>query len=156
MADPLSVVASIAGIVTAGLTISSGLYAITDRIKSAPEEVSDMAKELSMLSAVLQNLRSEMKHNIHLCKSSLILKTRDMVSKIRRSRDAKQLTNNSGSSLYSLKLRFRGPKTKRLMGEIEAFKLTLNVILATVQLAALRVERKKSVSDSFILSLMLI
>lgn len=114
MADPLSVIASIAGVVTAGVTISTGLYEIANNLITAPDEVAQMAKELSILASILRNLRTTMTASVDLCKPRLIEDMEELLAKIRAIyNDVKELTRNRGSNLYSLKLLFKslGPES---------------------------------------------
>jgi hypothetical protein len=59
MSDPLSIAASIAGVVTAGFQVVQGLYHIADGIGSAGVEVRIYAKEISAFSKVLQLIRTK-------------------------------------------------------------------------------------------------
>lgn len=141
MADPLSVLASIAGVATAGLAISSALYDIAQNIKRAPREVSEMAKDLSLLSSILRQLRKAIQDNPAICRNRLIKDTKSIVKQIRKIyRDIRKLTQDSTSSLYRLKLFFKSSKTKTMMAKIESSKSTANLILGTVQLAVLQAQ----------------
>lgn len=140
MAEPLPVLASIAGGATAGLAISSALYDMAQRIKRAPKEVSEMAKGLSLLSLILRHLRKAMQDNQEICQDNLIKDIKGLLKRIRKLyQEVKNLTEDGSSSLVELKSYFKSPETKVLMSKIESFKSILNLILATVQLAALQV-----------------
>jgi hypothetical protein len=149
MADPLSVLASVAGVATAGVAISKMIYEIAHTVKHAPREVSDMAGELSLLSSVLRHLRGALADCIDVCKPRLIKDIRGTVSKIYDlHRQIKELSKNSLSSFYRLGLLFRSPKTKSLLAQIEGFKNSVSVMLTTVQLAAAKKQLKVYVAGS--------
>lgn len=138
MADPLSVLAGIAGVATAGVQTSMSLYNIAHRIKRAPKEVAEMATELSLLASVLQNMRSVMEQSFDLCKPQLIADTKSILLRINELFDAiRELTRVSSSSLYRLKLLFRSSRTKEFLARVESFKATISLVLGTIQLAAL-------------------
>ncbi|RYO72156.1 hypothetical protein AA0113_g1472 [Alternaria arborescens] len=145
MAEPLSILASIAGVATAGVAISKMIYEIAHTVKHAPKEVSEMAGELSLLASVLRYLRSALAEYIDVCKSRLIKDIRGTVSKIHGlHRQIKDLTKNSTSSFYRVELLFKSPKTKNLLAQIEGFKNSVSVMLTTVQLAAAKKQLKIS------------
>jgi hypothetical protein len=136
MADPLSVVASIAGIATASVAISKVIYEIAHTVKHAPKEVAHMAGEMTLLSSVLRHLRSALAECIDSCKPRLITDIRTTVSKIKHLHaEIKDLTKNSTRTLYRVELLFKSVRTKNLLAQIEGFKSSVAVMLTTVQLA---------------------
>jgi hypothetical protein len=143
MAEPLSVLASVAGVATAGVAISKMIYEIVHTVKHAPKEVSEMAGELSLLSSVLRYLRSALSECVDVCKPRLIKDIRGTVSKIRGlHKQIKELTKNSTSSFYRIGLVFKSPRTRNLLAQIEGFKNSVSVMLTTVQLAAAKKQLK--------------
>lgn len=143
MSDPLSVLAGIAGVATAGLAISKMMYEIAHTVKHAPKEVSEMAGELTLLSSVLRHLRSAMAECIDMCKPRLIRDIRGTVSKIKDLHaKIKDLTKNSTRSFYRVELLFKSPKTKNLLEQVGAFKDSVAVMISTVQLAVAKKQLK--------------
>lgn len=59
MADPLSIAASVAGVVSAGFTVAKGLYQIASGIGSAGEEVRMYGDEVAGIAKLLYQIRSE-------------------------------------------------------------------------------------------------
>jgi hypothetical protein len=59
MADPLSIAASIVGIVTLGFQVVRGLYQIADCIGSAGKEVRLYAEEINQFSQLLSHIRAQ-------------------------------------------------------------------------------------------------
>jgi cell division protein ZapA (FtsZ GTPase activity inhibitor) len=57
MADPLSITASIVGIVSLGFQVAKGLYQLADGIGSAEEEVRVYAGEINEISKLLNHIR---------------------------------------------------------------------------------------------------
>lgn len=143
MADPLSVMASIAGVATAGITISIALYDITFHIKRAPKQVAEMAKELSLLSSILRIVKNAMGDNAKHCKPRLLQDLKSMLGKIKTIHgEVKDLTKDSARTMYRLKLVFKSTKTKSILAKIEAFKASLNIILAALQIASSQAQAK--------------
>lgn len=146
MADPLSVMASIAGVSMAGIAISKGLYDITHHIKHAPKQVAEMARELSLLSSALRTVKTAMGDNARYCKPRLLHDLKHMLARLRRiQKEVKDITRDSGRSIYHLKLVFKSTRTKKLLAKINGYKDTLNIILTALQMAALETQVKKSV-----------
>jgi hypothetical protein len=144
MADPISLMASLAGVSMAGIAISKGLYDITHHIKRAPKQVAEMAKELSLLSSALRTVKNAMGDNAKYCKPRLLHDLRQMLGRIRRiQKEVKEITRDSGSSMYRLKLVFKSARTKKLLAQIDAYKNTLNIILTALQMAALKTQAKR-------------
>jgi hypothetical protein len=57
MADPLSVAASIVGLLTAAAQISQTLYTVTKRVKKAPKEVKEARTEVDNIRNILEQLQ---------------------------------------------------------------------------------------------------
>ena len=57
MADPLSVAASVVGLLTAAAQISQTLYNVTKRMKRAPKEIKDARTEVDDIRNVLSQLQ---------------------------------------------------------------------------------------------------
>lgn len=144
MAEPLSLLASIAGVATAGATIAIGLAELAHTIKHAPKEVVDLANELTFLSSLLQNLKLAIKSHGHLCKKKLVSDIRAILRNIRKVHvEVKKLALESSSNFYRMKLFFRAPKTKATIARVESFKATVNLIYNTLQLAILQEQKSQ-------------
>jgi hypothetical protein len=139
MADPLSILAGLAGVATAGVTISICLYDMAHTIKNAPKQIRATAQELSLLSSVLRSLRGAIRDSRDVCKPRLIKDLKDVLRRIRSLyRDIKSMAEASTSSMYRLKALFTSSKTEALLKKVAAFKSTIHLILGTVQLAAIQ------------------
>jgi hypothetical protein len=84
MGDPLSIAASIVGIVTLGFQLARGLYQIVDCIGSAGKEVRLNAEEINQFSELLNHIRAQMlaAPEIPLNSRSLIKDVVDICDKI--------------------------------------------------------------------------
>jgi hypothetical protein len=84
MADPLSITASVVGIVTLGFQVAKGLYQFADGIGSAGEEVRLYAGEINEFSKLLNHIRTQILEspNIPFDSRSLIRDVIDVCDKV--------------------------------------------------------------------------
>lgn len=64
--DPLSIIAGVAGISQAGASLSVAIFRMISAAKSAPKEVSDIARGVSDLSMILRELRRVLRDGRHI------------------------------------------------------------------------------------------
>ncbi|KAI1114886.1 hypothetical protein F5Y14DRAFT_460976 [Nemania sp. NC0429] len=133
--DPLSIIGSIAGISTAGISLSRAIYDVISSVRNAPKEVSDIAKGLCDLSITLKELRRVLNGGRDVYRRKLI---RRLASAIRRvgqvQGEIKSLLEGT-SSLAKLKWIFRKSKVTELLYAIESHKTSISLILQTMILA---------------------
>lgn len=60
MTDPLSVTASVAAVITIGVSIAKGLYQIADTMGSAGREVRVYASDIQLMSSVLEGISDQL------------------------------------------------------------------------------------------------
>ncbi|KAK4183378.1 hypothetical protein QBC35DRAFT_467335, partial [Podospora australis] len=116
----MEIVASVAGISTAGAALSKAIYTILATIRDAPDEMADIASGITTLSLILDQLKSVMR------------KGNDL------------MINHDGVSIARLKWLFRRPRIRDLSARIECHKSTLTLLVQTMMLA---VEQRKYTSD---------
>ena len=56
MADPLSIIAGVAGVTTAVVDLASNIHRICDKYKSAPQEMRKLARGMTHLSTILEDV----------------------------------------------------------------------------------------------------
>lgn len=143
MADPLSILGGLVGVVATGAQLSLSLYEISNRIVHAPKEVAELASEMSLLSSTLGNLGEVLREGKGLYKHRMISNTKNMLSRIKDvHRDIRKMTKDA-KGLRRLGWVFRSVKAKALLAKIDSLKLTLSLTLATMQLAL----RQKKILD---------
>ena len=138
MTDPLSISASISGLVTLADIVFGRIYEYVKAVKKAPKEIAALSAEIGALYGVLSNLHLVSRqlehdhsdsttriHHIHSCYQTL-----DHVKSIL---DRDENSSSHGERLESLKRRLRWPFTssefKELIAEIERHKTTLGLAL---------------------------
>ncbi|KAI1367916.1 hypothetical protein F5Y08DRAFT_297303 [Xylaria arbuscula] len=133
--DPLSVIASIAGISTAGITLSRAIYDAISSIRNAPKEVSSVAKGLCDLSVILRELRRVLKDGKDVYRRKLIRRVASAIRRVGRVQsEIKELLDGTGT-LAKLKWIFQKSRVMELLYAIESHKTGINIILQTMVLA---------------------
>lgn len=144
MADPLSVSASIAGLVTITDAVFCRTFKYVKAVKEAPKELADLTLAMGTLSGILHNLNlvayqlegqpfdtTIQANHIHLC-----LQTMD---KIRTILDKFDLSNQGFSikAIKRLRWPFSASEAKDLCTEIEGHKASLSLALTADGLSGL-------------------
>ena len=138
MTDPLSISASISGLVTLADIVFGRIYKYVKAVKKAPKDIAGLSAEIGALYGVLSNLHLVSRqleyeqaesttriHHIHSCYQTL--------ERVRSILDRDNTSSLHGERLESLKRRLRWPFTssevKDLIVEIERHKTTLSLAL---------------------------
>ncbi|KAF6783595.1 hypothetical protein CSOJ01_15882 [Colletotrichum sojae] len=79
--DPLSIIASIAGVAQAGVSLSKAIYNLISTTQGAPKEIADIARGISELSVFLREVRRILKDGIKLFRRTLL---RNLASAMKR------------------------------------------------------------------------
>ena len=137
MADPLSVSASIAGLITITDAVFSRTFKYVKAVKGAPNEVSSLTLALGALSGILHNLRLVASQfdeepfdtairvsHIHSC-----LQTVEKAEKILDKYHSSSAGPQNMERLKRLKWPFSVSEAKTLCAEIEGHKTTLSLAL---------------------------
>jgi hypothetical protein len=135
--DPLSIIGSVAGVATAGLSLVTILFETLDTYRSAPKEVSTIARGIQDLSLVLDQLVDALStgHEMHtrrLRKSALaVVKRIDDIHD-----EVWDLVERGGSGFGRIKWTFLlKRKMRELVSRIEAHKSTVQLLCTTLLLA---------------------
>ncbi|KAL8781668.1 MAG: hypothetical protein Q9213_005885 [Squamulea squamosa] len=138
MADPLSVSASIGGLVTLADLVFSRIFKYVQAVKGASKDISALSSEVGALYGVLSNLRllslqldeknfhtTMRTHHIHACTQTL--------EKLREILDRDNTSSLPLQTIESMKRKLRWPfshsEVKTLLTEIERHKATLGLAL---------------------------
>ncbi|KAI8628741.1 hypothetical protein F5Y19DRAFT_112493 [Xylariaceae sp. FL1651] len=133
--DPLSIIASIAGVSTAGVSLSRAIYDVISTVRNAPKEITDIARGLSDLSFILRELRRVLKDGKDIYRRKLIRRVGSAVRRVGRVQDEIGRLLDGSGGLAKLKWIFRKSKTMALLYTIESHKTGINMILHTMMLA---------------------
>ncbi|KAI3319687.1 hypothetical protein HD806DRAFT_525351 [Xylariaceae sp. AK1471] len=133
--DPLSIIASIAGISTAGISLSLAIYDVVSSVRNAPREVSAIARGLSDLSFILRELRRVLKDGKDIYHRKLIRRVASAVKRVGRVQGEIEALLDGSGGLTRLKWIFRKSKAMELLYAIESHKTGISMILHIMMLA---------------------
>ncbi|EXA43298.1 hypothetical protein FOVG_08305 [Fusarium oxysporum f. sp. pisi HDV247] len=131
--DPLSIIASIAGIASAGAQLSNTLFKLYNTVKNAPKEIQSVAIEMSGLTATLEHLRDIIRTGQSYAKPQFCDAVRHVVENI-------QLTQQEISKMVGdegILRRVKWLKAARLLSDIDKHKVTLTLQIAILSAAVL-------------------
>ncbi|KAF5974957.1 hypothetical protein FBULB1_7584 [Fusarium bulbicola] len=131
--DPLSIIASIAGIASAGAQLSNTLFKLYKTVKNAPKEIQSVAIEMSGLTSTLEHLRDIIKSGQSYAKPQFCQAVRHVVKNIQMT----QLEIDKMAADESMLRRVKWLKAARLLSDIEKHKVTLTLQIAILSAAIL-------------------
>ncbi|KAF0636588.1 hypothetical protein FPSE5266_09890 [Fusarium pseudograminearum] len=141
--DPLSIIASIAGIATAGAQLSSTLFRVHKTVRHAPREIQSVAIEMAGLSVTLEHLHDIFKTGQLYTKPSFLEAVRHVIKNI----EATQKEIFSMVNENTIIVRFKWLKAAKYLSEIDKQKVTLTLQI-TILSAAILVKSSKNESSS--------
>ncbi|KAF5569342.1 hypothetical protein FPHYL_2157 [Fusarium phyllophilum] len=131
--DPMSFIASIAGIASAGTQLSNTLFKLDKAVKNAHKETQSVAIEISGPRSPLEHLRNIIKSGQSYAKSQFCDAVRHVVKNIQITRQGINKMMADGSMLR----RVKWFKAARLLSDIEKHKVTLTLQIAILSAAVL-------------------
>ena len=136
--------AEIAGLVATALTVgeaaaqlSLALFKIVRAVKNAPNEIAEIAEEISDLSASLMVLADILDRHRVLCRQKLLDHADAILKRFGIIRDdLDKLTRDRGRDrMKRLRWFIYGPKAKSLLKKVDGIKTSLNLLLNIIHLA---------------------
>ncbi|VZH87709.1 unnamed protein product [Fusarium fujikuroi] len=149
--DPLSIIASIAGIASAGAQLSNTLFKLSKTVKNAPKEIQLVAIEMSGLTSTLEHLHDIIRTGQSYAKPQFCDSVRHVVKNI-------QVTQEEIDKMVadeSMLRRAKWLKASRLLSDIDKHKVTLTLQIAILSAAVLvkstsgRLSTQKKVENRF-------
>jgi hypothetical protein len=139
--DPLSLTASVVGMASAGVSVSTALFDLIAAYRSAPRDIAEIARRVSDLSLVLDQLAIVLKEGRQIYRRKLLRSVDSTIQRIDGVHaEIGQLVDSGNGSLARVRWVFRRVKTTQLLFKIEAHKSTLQIITTTLLLA---IEQRK-------------
>ncbi|SPJ79434.1 uncharacterized protein FTOL_07825 [Fusarium torulosum] len=134
--DPLSIIASIAGIATAGVQLSKTLFHLTRTYRNAPREIQSMAIEMSGLTVTLEHLRDILTTGHAYTKPLFFEGVRNVIKNIQ---STQQEIQNLAKKVDDQPIfaRFKWYKSTRLLSDIDKHKVTLTLQITILSAAVL-------------------
>lgn len=131
--DPVSIIASIAGIATAGAQLSTTLFRVYNTVRHAPREIQSVAIEMSGLSVTLEHLNDILKTGKPYAKPSFF----DAVSHVVKNIEATQKDIFKMVNENTMIVRFKWLKAPKYLSEIDKQKVTLTLQISILSAAIL-------------------
>lgn len=134
--DPVSIIASIAGIATAGVQLSNTLFHLTRTYRNAPKEVRSMAIEMSGLTVTLEHLRDILTTGHAYTKPLFFEHVKNVIKNIQSTQqEIQNLAKSVDDQLLFARLKWY--KSKRLLSDIDKHKVTLTLQITILSAAVL-------------------
>jgi hypothetical protein len=133
--DPLSIIASIAGIATAGTALSKAIYELISSSRGAAREMADMARTIADLSIVLGELRRVLKSAAELCSRRYLRRIKSAMRRIAKIHDEIHDILDGIQGFASVKWRFKRSELQAKLALIEGHKTGINLMLNILLLA---------------------
>lgn len=136
MADPLSIIASIAGVATAGVHLANAVYRLSDKLVHAPQSMRDIASNMSLLSTILENLAEVLQQGRGVYKARVLHETEALLDRFKGvQKEVGKIVRKQRGFRRRLGWALQYGKAEELLEKIEALKSALNLVLWTVHLA---------------------
>ena len=148
IADPLSITASIVGIASAGIQLSTTLYSYTETVINADKNIREIARDLSITSSVITELGTLLRQDDATqlqCESALTTAReavhgceevfKEIQKELNKSLDLEGNGKSPMSKLKRLKWPLVEPKLNVLQVRLERLKNTLVLMLNVVTYA---------------------
>ncbi|KAL7765673.1 hypothetical protein ACKLNR_003589 [Fusarium oxysporum f. sp. zingiberi] len=131
--DPLSIIASIAGIASAGAQLSNTLFRLYKTVRNAPKEIQSIAIEMSGLTVTLEHLCDIIRTGQSYAKPQFCDAVRHVVKNIHVTQQEVSEMATDESVLRRVKWR----KAARLLSDIDKHKVTLTLQITILSAAVL-------------------
>ncbi|KAM5341904.1 hypothetical protein ACJ41O_014935 [Fusarium nematophilum] len=131
--DPLSVLASVAGIATAGAALANTLFRLIRTAHHAPREIQSIAIEISSLTSALEHLHDILANGSAFIKPSFLQGVRAVVTNIKATQeDISKMISDQG-----VFARIKWMKATGLLSDIEKHKVTITLQTSILSAAIL-------------------
>ncbi|KIW98576.1 uncharacterized protein Z519_00237 [Cladophialophora bantiana CBS 173.52] len=168
MADVVGLIRSIVDVANAGIKLSIALYTFSETVATAPDQIKNIARDVSLMASVLEELGADLKQDdqARLYSISAVESAKDVVAECEGvfkeidavvARAVESASNNglkkeggklALSATDRLKWPFLQPGMEVLQGNLERLKSTLVLMLNVLTYARdLRAEKKTSSED---------
>ncbi|KAF5559916.1 hypothetical protein FNAPI_4496 [Fusarium napiforme] len=134
--DPLSIMASIAGIATAGTSLSKAIYHFISSTRGASREMADIARSISDLSCILSELRRVLQESADICSRKLLCRIRSATRRISKIHDDIYGLMENIRGFQNFRWSFKRSEVQYKLTLIESHKTAIQLMLNILILAA--------------------
>ncbi|KAF5694683.1 hypothetical protein FDENT_811 [Fusarium denticulatum] len=142
--DPLSIIASIAGIATAGTSFSKAIYHFISSTRGASREMADIARNISDLSCILSELRRVLQESADLCSRKLLHRIKSAARRISKIHHDIYGLMDSIRSFHTLRWSLKRSEIQYKLTLIESHKTAIQLMLNILILAATTTKEAQS------------
>ncbi|KAJ0148883.1 hypothetical protein HZ326_8528 [Fusarium oxysporum f. sp. albedinis] len=133
--DPLSIIASIAGIATAGTSLSKAIYHFISSTRGASREMVEIARNISDLSCILSELRHVLQESADLCSRKLLRRIKSAMRRLSAIHDIYALMDSS-KGFQTFRWSLKRSEVQYKLTLIESHKTAIHLMLNVIILAA--------------------
>ncbi|KAH6894640.1 hypothetical protein B0T10DRAFT_258214 [Thelonectria olida] len=133
--DPLSLMASVAGVATAGIQLSKAIYHLMATIHGASREMKEIARTIADLSTILGELRRVLRDGADLCSRRSLRQIKSTMRRISRIHDEVYDMMDGIRSFAGLKWMFKRSEVQDKLARIESYKTGIQLMLNILVLA---------------------
>jgi hypothetical protein len=135
MAELVGVVASAITVGASAAQLSLALFSIVQTLKNAPQEMAEIAQEVSLLSGSLLTLGDVLNASRQICKPALFRNTDAILRRYSKVESNIKKLIDTPQKLVRLAWCIQKPKAKSLLKKVEGIKTALTLELNIIQLA---------------------
>ncbi|KAF4954322.1 hypothetical protein FGADI_5345 [Fusarium gaditjirri] len=133
--DPLSIIASIAGIATAGTSLSKAIYHFISTTRGASREMVEIARNISDLSCILSELRRVLQDSADLCSHKLLRRIKSATHRISAIHDDIHAIMESSKGFQTFRWSLKRSEVQYKLTQIESHKTAIHLMLNVLILA---------------------
>ena len=130
--DPISILASIAGVATAGTQVASALFSLVKAVRNAPREMRDIANEMTDLTCVLGHLHDILLAGHSFSRPSYLGAIGAAINNVETTQQ--EIRGLIDDKSYRKRLMW-GKASRALLNEIGKHKITINLQVSILSLA---------------------
>lgn len=134
--DPLSIIASIAGIATAGTSLSKAIYHFISSTRGASREMVEIARNISDLSCILSELRHVLQESADLCSRKLLRRIKSAMRRISAIHDDIYALMDSRKGFQTFRWSLKRSEVQYKLTLVESHKTAIHLMLNILILAA--------------------
>jgi hypothetical protein len=148
--DPLSIIASIAGIATAGTSLSKAIYHFISSTRGASREMVEIARNISDLSCILSELRHVLQESADLCSRKLLRRIKSAMRRLSAIHDIYALMDSS-KGFQTFRWSLKRSEVQYKLTLIESHKTAIHLMLNVIILAATTRKEAQLVASQILL-----
>ncbi|KAG5782041.1 hypothetical protein H9Q73_004346 [Fusarium xylarioides] len=147
--DPLSIIASIAGIATAGTSLSKAIYHFISSTRGASREMADIARNISDLSCIISELRRVLQESADICSRKLLRRIKSATRRISAIHDDIHGLMDRIKGFQTFRWSLKRSEVQYKLTLIESHKTAIQLMLNILILAATtRKEAQSQVTET--------